>query len=135
MKFSTFSPICKTFDPLAKFSAFDSGVFREKNNSANAMIKKHLMRAFERGAWRDHRPNIGLKRGSSQVFHSREDSIYCLLAPKYYVVFANLANRPCISHFAFHEPRTTSHESRKSPHYPTHRGRARSRTHHVEGIG
>ena len=25
-------------------------------NSANAMIRQHLVRAFERGAWRDHRP-------------------------------------------------------------------------------
>ena len=38
------------------------------------MITQHFVRAFERGAWHDHRPNIGLKRGSSQVFHEREDS-------------------------------------------------------------
>ena len=38
------------------------------------MIKKHFVRAFERGAWHDHRPNIGLKRGSSQVSFEPEDS-------------------------------------------------------------
>ena len=38
------------------------------------MIRQHFVRAFERGAWHDHRPNIWLKRGSSQVFHGREDS-------------------------------------------------------------
>ena len=32
------------------------------------------MRAFERGARHDHRPNIRLKLGSSQVFHGMEDS-------------------------------------------------------------
>ena len=26
------------------------------------MIKQHLMRAFERGAWRDHMPSIELER-------------------------------------------------------------------------
>ena len=45
----------------AKFSAFDSGVFLEKKNTANAMIRWQLLRAFERGARRDHTPNIGLK--------------------------------------------------------------------------
>ena len=38
------------------------------------MIRQHLVRAFERGAWRDHRPSIELERGSSQVFHEPEDS-------------------------------------------------------------
>jgi len=43
------------------------------------MIRQHFVRAFERGAWHDHRPNIGLKRGSSQVFHEREDSTKLVL--------------------------------------------------------
>jgi len=33
------------------------------------------MRAFERGAGRDHRPNIGLKTGSSQEFQAMEDTV------------------------------------------------------------
>ena len=72
--FSTFSHICYHFDPLAKISAFDSGVFREKNNSANAMIRQHSVRAFERGAGRDHRPNIELKRDVCEVTFDMEDS-------------------------------------------------------------
>jgi hypothetical protein len=43
-------------------------------NTANAMIKQHLVRAFERGAGRDHRPNIGLQRYICEVFHGMEDS-------------------------------------------------------------
>ncbi len=38
------------------------------------MIKQHFVRAFERGAAHDHTTNIGLKWGSSQVFHVMEDS-------------------------------------------------------------
>jgi len=33
-----------------------------------------LVRAFERGARRDHRPNIGLKLDSSYLFHVMQDS-------------------------------------------------------------
>ena len=57
-------------------TAFDSGVFREKNNTANAMIRWQLVRAFELGTGRDHRPNIELERDVCQVFHEPEDSIY-----------------------------------------------------------
>jgi len=70
--FFNFFTLCYHFDP--KFSAVDSGVFREKKNTANAMIKQHLVRAFERGAGRDHRPNIGLQRYICEVFHGMEDS-------------------------------------------------------------
>ena len=45
---------------------FDSGVFREKNNSANAMVKQHFVRAIERGIRRD-RPNTEKKRYVCQV--------------------------------------------------------------------
>jgi hypothetical protein len=64
-----------SFCSMSKISAFDSGVFREKNNSANAMVNKHFVRGFERGARRDHTPNIGLKRGVCQVTFEAEDSI------------------------------------------------------------
>ena len=42
--------------------------------TANAMIKQHFVRAFERGAGRDHRPNIGLQRYICEVFHGMDDS-------------------------------------------------------------
>ena len=53
---------------------FDSGVFREKNNNANAMIKQHFVRAFERGARRGHRTNTGLKTDACEVIFDTEDS-------------------------------------------------------------
>ena len=54
----------------------DKKYYREKNNSANVMIKQHFVRGFERGARRDHTPNIGLKRGVCQVTFETEDSMY-----------------------------------------------------------
>ena len=55
---------------------FDSGVFREKNNSANAMIRWQLVRAFERGARRGHRTNTGLKTDACEVIFDTEDSMW-----------------------------------------------------------
>ena len=43
------------------------------------MIKQHFVRGFERGARRDHTPNIGLKRGVCQVIFEAEDSTIVLL--------------------------------------------------------
>jgi len=40
------------------------------------MIRQHLVRAFERGAWRDHTPNIGLQRCICEVTSEPEDSKY-----------------------------------------------------------
>jgi len=38
------------------------------------MIRQHFVRAFERGAGRDHRPNIELKRDVCEVTFDMEDS-------------------------------------------------------------
>ena len=38
------------------------------------MIKQHFVRAFERGARRNHIPNIELQRYICEVFHVMEDS-------------------------------------------------------------
>lgn len=53
-------------------------MFREKKNSANAMIKQHFVRAFERGARRGHRTNIGLKADTCEVIFDMEDSTFKL---------------------------------------------------------
>jgi hypothetical protein len=45
------------------------------------MIKQHFVRGFERGARRDHTPNIGLKRGVCQVTFETEDSNSSLHRP------------------------------------------------------
>jgi len=59
---------------MSKILAFDFGVFLEKNNSANAMIRQDFVRAFERGVIPYHMPNIELNTDSSQVFRAMEDS-------------------------------------------------------------
>ena len=50
-------------------------MFREKNTCANAMIKQHFVRAFERGARRGHRTNTGLKTDACEVIFDTEDSM------------------------------------------------------------
>ncbi len=40
------------------------------------MIRQHLVRAFERGAGRDHRPNIELERDVCEVTFAMEDSTF-----------------------------------------------------------
>ena len=40
------------------------------------MIKHHFVRAFERGARRDHTPNIGLKTDTCEVTFDMEDSTF-----------------------------------------------------------
>ena len=42
---------------------------------ANAMIKQHFVRAFERGARRDHTPNIGLKTDTCEVSYAPTPSL------------------------------------------------------------
>jgi hypothetical protein len=40
------------------------------------MIRHDFVKAFERGARRDHMPNIGLKTDACEVIFDMEDSTY-----------------------------------------------------------
>ena len=63
------------------------------------------MRAFERGAAHDHTANIGLKWGSSQVFHVMEDSTIVPVAISFSAAeiqpetgFSPVSNCTCITY-------------------------------------
>jgi len=62
------------YDPYSTKKGQIFPEIRGKKNSANATIRQHLTRAFERGATQHHRVITGLSRVVYYVFQRLEDS-------------------------------------------------------------